>query len=54
MRDFPGAAAEFRLFLEASPQDTPVSDQLEEKLVAWEKRGLIDEVASLESSSTQN
>ena len=31
-RDFSGAAAEFRLFLEASPQGTPVADKLAEKL----------------------
>ncbi len=51
MRDFPGAAESFRLFLKASPQDTPVAEKLE---VAWEKRGLIEEVASLESPSIQN
>jgi len=54
LRDFPGAAAAFRLFLNAAPQDTPVANQLEEKLVAWEKIVLIEDVASLESPSLEN
>ena len=41
-------------FMRESPEGTPGADQLEEKLVAWEKRGLIDDVASLESPRTQN
>ena len=54
LHDFTGAAASFRLFIRESPEGTPGADQLEEKLVAWEKRGLIDDVASLESPRTQN
>ena len=54
LRDFSAAADSFRLFLKASPQDTPVADKLEAKLDAWEKRGLIEERASFESPPIQN
>lgn len=53
-KQYDSAAREFRLFLNAAPQDTPVADQLEAKLVAWEKIVLIEDVASLESPSLEN
>ncbi len=54
LRDFSGAAESFRLFLKVSPQDTKVADQLQEKLANWEKVGLIEDIASLESPRIQN
>ncbi len=50
--DFRGAAQEFRRFIALKPEDK-TSKQLEQKLLAWEKHGLIKGVEPLQAIQNQ-